>query len=349
MAVTTESAGLEVLNPATGESIASVPNMSADEVDAAVERAQQALPEWLDATPGERVRAAAEARRRDCPTTPRSSRRSNRATSASRSRSRARRCRSRPTTSASSPAPPATSKARARASTSRATPRWSGASRSAIVAGICPWNYPLMMAVWKMGPALAAGNAQILKPAEQTPLSLLRFLELAKDVIPDGVLQAVTGDGVPTGARLVSHPGIGLVSLTGDVSTGQADREERGRHAQARAPRARRQGADGRLRRRRPRGRRRGHQDRRLRELGAGLHRRLTRDRRPEDLRRADRGARPGGRVAERRRPGVERGHRDGPGDLGRPAGADLRLPRAREGRDGADRRQVDRATAAGS
>ena len=68
-----------------------------------------------------------------------------------------------------------------------------------IVAGICPWNYPLMMAVWKLGPALAAGNVQILKPAEQTPLSLLRFLELAKDVIPAGVLQAVTGDGVPTG------------------------------------------------------------------------------------------------------------------------------------------------------
>jgi acyl-CoA reductase-like NAD-dependent aldehyde dehydrogenase len=90
-----------------------------------------------------------------------------------------------------------------------------------IVAGICPWNFPLMMAIWKMGPALAAGNLQILKPAEQTPLSLLRFVELAKDVIPEGVLQVVTGDGVPTGARLVEHPDIGLVSLTGDVSTGK--------------------------------------------------------------------------------------------------------------------------------
>jgi 1-pyrroline dehydrogenase len=90
-----------------------------------------------------------------------------------------------------------------------------------IVAGICPWNYPLMMAVWKMGPALAGGNVQILKPSEQTPLSLLRFLELAKDVIPAGVLQVVTGDGVPTGQRLVEHPDIRLVSLTGDVSTGK--------------------------------------------------------------------------------------------------------------------------------
>src|SRR3954454_4042011 len=90
-----------------------------------------------------------------------------------------------------------------------------------IVAGICPWNYPLMMAIWKLGPGLAAGNVQILKPAEQTPLSLLRFVELAKDVIPAGVLQVVTGDGVPTGQRLVEHPEIGLVSLTGDVATGK--------------------------------------------------------------------------------------------------------------------------------
>jgi betaine-aldehyde dehydrogenase/aminobutyraldehyde dehydrogenase len=72
-----------------------------------------------------------------------------------------------------------------------------------------------------MGPALAAGNVQILKPSEQTPLSLLRFMELAKDVIPAGVLQVVTGDGVPTGQRLVEHPDIGLVSLTGDVETGK--------------------------------------------------------------------------------------------------------------------------------
>src|SRR5213080_3484600 len=91
-----------------------------------------------------------------------------------------------------------------------------------IVAGICPWNYPLMMAVWKLGPALAGGNVQILKPSEQTPMSLLRFMELAKDVIPAGVLQVVTGDGVPTGQRLVEHPDIRLVSLTGDVSTGKA-------------------------------------------------------------------------------------------------------------------------------
>jgi acyl-CoA reductase-like NAD-dependent aldehyde dehydrogenase len=78
-----------------------------------------------------------------------------------------------------------------------------------------------MMAVWKLGPALAAGNCELLKPAEQTPLSLLRFVELAADVIPAGVLQVVTGDGVPTGSRLVEHPDVALVSLTGDVATGK--------------------------------------------------------------------------------------------------------------------------------
>ncbi|HEV2713314.1 MAG TPA: aldehyde dehydrogenase family protein, partial [Gaiellaceae bacterium] len=78
----------------------------------------------------------------------------------------------------------------------------------------------LMMAVWKMGPALAAGNVQILKPAEQTPLTTLRFVELAQEVLPPGVLNVVTGDGVPVGDALVRHPDIRLVSLTGDVETG---------------------------------------------------------------------------------------------------------------------------------
>jgi 1-pyrroline dehydrogenase len=90
-----------------------------------------------------------------------------------------------------------------------------------IVAGICPWNYPLFMAVWKMGPALAAGNVQILKPAEQTPLTVLRFVELAQEVLPPGVLQVVTGDGMPVGDALVRHPDIALVSLTGDTATGK--------------------------------------------------------------------------------------------------------------------------------
>ena len=90
-----------------------------------------------------------------------------------------------------------------------------------IVAGIAPWNYPLFMVIWKMGPALAAGNVQIVKPAEQTPLTVLRFVELAQEILPKGVLQVVTGDGVPAGDRLVRHPSVRLVSLTGDTATGK--------------------------------------------------------------------------------------------------------------------------------
>ena len=78
-----------------------------------------------------------------------------------------------------------------------------------------------MMVVWKLGPALAGGNVQILKPAEQTPLTTLRFVELAQEILPPGVVQVVTGDGLPVGDRLVRHPDIRLVSLTGDVETGK--------------------------------------------------------------------------------------------------------------------------------
>ncbi|MHB8313907.1 MAG: aldehyde dehydrogenase family protein, partial [Candidatus Dormibacteria bacterium] len=87
---------------------------------------------------------------------------------------------------------------------------------------IAPRNYPLLMAIWKLGPALAAGNAVVLKPSEWTPLSALRFAELAAEVLPPGVLNVITGDGEPVGAGLVRHPGVGMVSLTGDVDTGKA-------------------------------------------------------------------------------------------------------------------------------
>jgi 1-pyrroline dehydrogenase len=86
---------------------------------------------------------------------------------------------------------------------------------------IAPWNYPLWMSIWKLGPALAAGNAIVIKPSEWTPLSLLRAAELAADIFPPGVINVVTGDGVPTGAAIVKHPAVSMVSLTGEVSTGK--------------------------------------------------------------------------------------------------------------------------------
>jgi betaine-aldehyde dehydrogenase len=90
-----------------------------------------------------------------------------------------------------------------------------------VVGSIAPWNYPLWMSIWKVAPALAAGNTVVLKPSEWTPLSALRLAELAADILPPGVLNVVTGDGIPAGAALVKHPGVDMVSLTGDVATGK--------------------------------------------------------------------------------------------------------------------------------
>jgi aminobutyraldehyde dehydrogenase len=213
-------ATIDVINPATAETIAAVPNMTADEVDAVVERAKQALPEWLDATPKERSELlhklaqilednAEELAQIESSNVgkPLMVSRDEMPFSADNLRFFAGAARNLEGKSAGEYIKGYTSMIRR--------------EPIGIVAGICPWNYPLMMAIWKLGPGLAAGNVQILKPAEQTPLSLLRFVELAKDVIPEGVLQVVTGDGVPTGQRLVEHPDIGLVSLTGDVATGK--------------------------------------------------------------------------------------------------------------------------------
>ena len=93
-----------------------------------------------------------------------------------------------------------------------------------VVGQIAPWNYPLQMAVWKIGPALAAGNTIVLKPSELTPLTILRFAELAHErrILPAGVLNVITGDGELVGAGIVRHPAVRMVSLTGDVTTGRA-------------------------------------------------------------------------------------------------------------------------------
>jgi len=90
-----------------------------------------------------------------------------------------------------------------------------------VVGSIAPWNYPLMMAAWKLAPALAAGNTVVLKPSEQTPLSTLKFAELLAEVLPAGVVNIVCGRGATVGAPLVAHPRVRMVSLTGDVGTGQ--------------------------------------------------------------------------------------------------------------------------------
>jgi betaine-aldehyde dehydrogenase len=90
-----------------------------------------------------------------------------------------------------------------------------------VVGQITPWNYPLMMAIWKVGPALATGNTIVLKPAETTPLTTLKLAELAADLLPEGVLNVVTGYGDPVGKAIVEHHDVDMVSLTGSPDTGK--------------------------------------------------------------------------------------------------------------------------------
>jgi 1-pyrroline dehydrogenase len=90
-----------------------------------------------------------------------------------------------------------------------------------VCVGIAPWNYPLNMAAWKLGPALATGNTFILKPSELTPLTALKLAEIAADIFPDGVFNVVTGQGETAGDALVRHPQVAMVSITGDVNTGK--------------------------------------------------------------------------------------------------------------------------------
>jgi 1-pyrroline dehydrogenase len=215
-----EGGTMDVLNPATGETIAEVPACTAADVDAAVEAAGDALPGWLDSTPGERAELLLEL-----------------ADVIDENAEELAEIESRnvgkPLGYARDEMPVCSDNLRffagaARILEGRSAGEYMQGYTSmvrreplGIVGGIAPWNYPLMMAVWKLAPALAAGNVQVLKPSEQTPLSLLRFVELAQEAIPAGVLNVVTGDGVPVGERIVAHPDVRLVSLTGDVETGK--------------------------------------------------------------------------------------------------------------------------------
>jgi aminobutyraldehyde dehydrogenase len=218
-----DSAGgetMEVLNPATGETIAEVPASTEEDANRAVEAAKAALPEWLDSTPRERAEMllkladvidehAEELAQIESKNV------------------------GKPIAAARDEPGEIADNLRffagaARILEGRSTGEYMAEHTSwirreplGVVAGIAPWNYPLWMAVWKMGPALAAGNAQVLKPSEQTPLTLLRFVELAEGIIPPGVLNVITGDGVPAGEALVKNPDVRLVSLTGDVETGR--------------------------------------------------------------------------------------------------------------------------------
>jgi aminobutyraldehyde dehydrogenase len=90
-----------------------------------------------------------------------------------------------------------------------------------VVGSIAPWNYPLMMAIWKLAPALAGGNTIVLKPSEMTPLSTLKLAKTIADIFPEGVVNIITGRGATVGNALINHPKVAMVSITGSIGTGQ--------------------------------------------------------------------------------------------------------------------------------
>ena len=215
-----EGGTAEIMNPATGETIADVPEGTQADVDRAVEAAKAALPEWLETTPGERAEMLLKlADALDANAEELAQIESQNV--------------GKPLPYARDELPVCSDNLRffagaARTLEGRAAGEYMRGYTSMIrrepvgvVGQIAPWNYPLMMGIWKIAPALAAGNVTVLKPSEQTPLTTLRMAELAGAIFPAGVLNVITGDGEPVGAGLVRHPDVRMVSLTGDVATGK--------------------------------------------------------------------------------------------------------------------------------
>jgi 1-pyrroline dehydrogenase len=217
-----DGATREIENPATGDVIGRVPEGTETDVDRAVQAAQVAFAEWRETTPGERAAALlAMADLLDEYTEELAQLESANV--------------GKPIVSARDENPISSDNLRffagaARCLDGRPAGEYSRGYTSmvrrepvGVVGQIAPWNYPLQMAVWKMGPALAAGNTIVLKPSELTPLTILQFAQLIRerDLLPPGVLNVITGEGETVGAGIVRHPQVRMVSLTGDVATGK--------------------------------------------------------------------------------------------------------------------------------
>jgi betaine-aldehyde dehydrogenase len=210
-----------ILNPATGETIAEAPVSTAEDVDRAVTAARAAFDGWSTTTPGERASALLKL--------------------ADAIEEHADEIAELESANAGKPInafrddeiPFMVDNLRffagaARCLEGRAAGEYVSGYTSIIrrepigvIGQISPWNYPLMMAVWKIGPALAAGNTVVLKPAETTPLTTLKLAEYAAEIFPKGVLNVITGHGNPAGSSLVTHEQVDMVSLTGSVATGK--------------------------------------------------------------------------------------------------------------------------------
>jgi betaine-aldehyde dehydrogenase len=210
-----------VLNPATGEALAHAPVSTVEDVDRAVSAAHRAFPSWSTATPGER--ALALLKLADAIEEHGDEIAELEADNAGKPIAAMR----------ADEIPFMVDNLRffagaARTLEGRAAGEYMEGYTSMIrrepvgvVGQITPWNYPLMMAIWKIGPALAAGNTVVLKPAETTPLTTLKFAEYAAEILPKGVLNVITGHGDPAGRAIATHAMIDMVSLTGSVETGK--------------------------------------------------------------------------------------------------------------------------------
>jgi betaine-aldehyde dehydrogenase len=210
-----------VLNPATGEEIARAPVAGAEEVDRAVKAARRAFDGWAATTPAQRAQALLaiadlveehgdeiarlEALNAGKPIEAVKSDEIPVMADNLRFFAGATRC----------------LEGRAAGEYMEGYTSFTRREAVGVIGQVTPWNYPLMMAIWKFAPALAAGNTVVLKPAETTPITTVRLAELAADVLPKGVLNIVTGPGSPTGEALINHPDVDMLALTGSVDTGK--------------------------------------------------------------------------------------------------------------------------------
>ncbi|HTW25761.1 MAG TPA: gamma-aminobutyraldehyde dehydrogenase [Acetobacteraceae bacterium] len=210
-----------ILDPATGATLLALPEASADQVDAAVAAARAAFPAWSRTTPADRAALLlrlADAVEREAETL---------ATLESRNTGKPRHAMLR------DEIPAITDCFRFFAGAVRCLPGLAAGEYMAgytsmirrdpvgVVASIAPWNYPLMMAAWKLAPALAGGNAVVIKPSEHTPLTLLHLARAMVEIFPAGVVNIVLGRGHTVGQHLIDHPDVDMISLTGDVATGK--------------------------------------------------------------------------------------------------------------------------------
>src|SRR3954453_11217695 len=210
-----------VLNPATGEEIATAPLSGESDVDAAVQAAKRAFPGWSETPPGERALALLKIADALEEATEQLSQLESLNVGKPVDQMR------------NEEMPFLVDNLRFFAGAARTMQGQiageymrgytSMVRREAlgVIGQVAPWNYPLMMAIWKVGPALAAGNTVVLKPSEWTPLTTMRLAEICAEHLPNGVLNVIFGHGRPAGASLVSHPDVAMVSLTGDVATGK--------------------------------------------------------------------------------------------------------------------------------